>query len=280
MVRVLCVSLRAGGGSTGAALRQLGYRVFTVELTFQQRRLPTQWARVLSLREHFSEKLLEGFDASAGLPAAAVWDRVLAKSPAYTKVVLVDTGDEAARAAWAAEFHSATLPAAHSLLAEGGRSQIGREWAEFFRELWPRELLCATPEETAAAVEKFEALVREAVHPKQLLVFRPSEGWGPLCDFLDVPPPDAPFPPEGPSDAEFLATMEHRLRRAGRLSKMVQAAMLAVVLWYTAPMWIAGLRRPGEVVPAAIEELRRDYEQAYGKGPTVPPVAGGNSRAE
>jgi hypothetical protein len=36
--------------------------------------------------------------------------------------------------------------------------------------------------------------VKEAVPVSQLLVFKVSEGWEPLCAFLGVPVPDTPFP--------------------------------------------------------------------------------------
>ena len=36
--------------------------------------------------------------------------------------------------------------------------------------------------------------VRALVPPKQLLVFEVKEGWAPLCEFLQLPVPDIPFP--------------------------------------------------------------------------------------
>ena len=36
--------------------------------------------------------------------------------------------------------------------------------------------------------------VKTHVPDDQLLVFEVAEGWEPLCDFLDVPVPDEPFP--------------------------------------------------------------------------------------
>jgi hypothetical protein len=36
--------------------------------------------------------------------------------------------------------------------------------------------------------------VRALIPPDQLLVFQVKEGWGPLCNFLDLPVPDGPFP--------------------------------------------------------------------------------------
>ena len=36
--------------------------------------------------------------------------------------------------------------------------------------------------------------VKATIPPEQLLVFQAKEGWEPLCNFLDVPVPDGPFP--------------------------------------------------------------------------------------
>jgi len=33
-----------------------------------------------------------------------------------------------------------------------------------------------------------------SIPPERLLVFKVQEGWEPLCDFLDLPVPDIPFP--------------------------------------------------------------------------------------
>jgi hypothetical protein len=38
------------------------------------------------------------------------------------------------------------------------------------------------------------ARVEEAVPKERLLIFRPSDGWDPLCRFLDTTPPDIEFP--------------------------------------------------------------------------------------
>lgn len=45
-----------------------------------------------------------------------------------------------------------------------------------------------------AAYERHNAAVVAHVAPANLLVFRPDDGWGPLCAFLDVPAPEEPFP--------------------------------------------------------------------------------------
>jgi hypothetical protein len=37
-------------------------------------------------------------------------------------------------------------------------------------------------------------MVQSEIAPERLLVFQVSEGWGPLCRFLGVDEPGAPFP--------------------------------------------------------------------------------------
>jgi len=46
--------------------------------------------------------------------------------------------------------------------------------------------------------------VKRAIPPERLLVYEAGQGWAPLCKFLGVPIPDAPYPSEN-SKAEFMA---------------------------------------------------------------------------
>lgn len=45
-----------------------------------------------------------------------------------------------------------------------------------------------------AVFERHNEEVKRRVPPERLLVYEVSEGWGPLCTFLDVPEPEGPFP--------------------------------------------------------------------------------------
>ncbi len=49
-------------------------------------------------------------------------------------------------------------------------------------------------ESSIAAYRANNAKVRATVPADRLLVFTPADGWGPLCGFLGVALPDAPFP--------------------------------------------------------------------------------------
>ncbi len=46
----------------------------------------------------------------------------------------------------------------------------------------------------AAAIARYEAEVQRIVPADRLLVWSVSDGWEPLCEFLEVPVPDMPFP--------------------------------------------------------------------------------------
>lgn len=50
------------------------------------------------------------------------------------------------------------------------------------------------PDVLLAAYRQRTEEVREAVPADRLLVFDVADGWEPLCEFLDVPVPDQPFP--------------------------------------------------------------------------------------
>ena len=69
--------------------------------------------------------------------------------------------------------------------------------------------------------------VREHVPPDKLLIFQVKEGWEPLCTFLDVPVPDAPFPHV--NDRETMLKRFKQMRLA-LIGLPVGLAMVATVL--------------------------------------------------
>jgi hypothetical protein len=48
--------------------------------------------------------------------------------------------------------------------------------------------------ELIRAYEAHIERVRETVDPSRLLMWSLTEGWAPLCDFLDLPEPSEPIP--------------------------------------------------------------------------------------
>jgi Sulfotransferase domain len=58
-----------------------------------------------------------------------------------------------------------------------------------------------TPELMIAQMERHNDEVKRVVPSDRLLVWEVGEGWGPLCEFLELPVPDAPLPHANERDA-------------------------------------------------------------------------------
>jgi hypothetical protein len=82
------------------------------------------------------------------------------------------------------------------------RCHVDAKWQgylELMEEMWEQSGLISsgadtTSESMQAAMERFNAEVQENVPADRLLVWTVGDGWEPLCDFLELPVPDTPFP--------------------------------------------------------------------------------------
>ena len=82
------------------------------------------------------------------------------------------------------------------------------EWHAMVRELFSRHFTWPVDDEAAAkaAFERHNADVLARAPKDRLLVWRASDGWGPLCERLGVPVPAEPFPRVNTRE-EFLARL-------------------------------------------------------------------------
>ena len=69
-------------------------------------------------------------------------------------------------------------------------------WSETLREMWTVSGLLngkdTTDEWMIDAFDRHNAAVQAYVPADRLLVWRPQDGWEPLCEFLELPVPAAP----------------------------------------------------------------------------------------
>lgn len=65
-------------------------------------------------------------------------------------------------------------------------------------------------EKLISVFEAHNARVRAVIPPKRLLVYEVSQGWAPLCSFLNVPIPDGPMPKVN-STEEFQGRLAHEV---------------------------------------------------------------------
>jgi hypothetical protein len=108
------------------------------------------------------------------------------------------------------------------------RCRVDAKWRgyiELVDQMWRQSGLIPDGTETdtetmKAAMERFNAEVQETIPADRLLVWSVSDGWEPLCEFLELPVPDTPFPHLNDSkvfgerivDGALLALSEWRAR--------------------------------------------------------------------
>ena len=155
------------------------------------------------------DALFEGFEAQVDWPGAAFW-REIAAHFAEARVIL-SVRDAAG---WYDSLAATILP---FVAARGRHSPPHRnDMAEITERLLRRELGDPFDRDRAmAAYERRLAEVREAIPPERLLELPMGAGWGPLCEFLGRPVPDAPYP-SGNTAAEFRARIARGLVPNGR----------------------------------------------------------------
>lgn len=131
------------------------------------------------------DAIFAGFRSTCDYPSASYWREIAAHFP-QAPVVLVtrdpdrwfDSVSETIFSPWMQDAHLGTPE--HELMQETIFAHIGGDVTDrvFLTEWYRRR----------------NAAVMEELPPERLLHFDPRDGWEPLCAFLGVPVPDAPFP--------------------------------------------------------------------------------------
>jgi hypothetical protein len=184
---------RTGTLSTKAALETLGlgpcHHMMELFESPEQVRI---WTEVARRRTTDWEAVFAGYRSQVDFPGGRVWQQTIDAFP-DAKVVHTERPEEA----WWASFSATVLKvwANHARLTRNMPPHI----QEIFARLTPfyiDDTFGGMPDKATAiaAYRRNNRLVRERVAADRLLVFTPSDGWGPLCGFLGVAVPEAPFP--------------------------------------------------------------------------------------
>ena len=108
--------------------------------------------------------------------------------------------------AWEASMRQTVWAVRHGesliRLLSSAQALVNPQWQGFIkmidRLLWQERGTFAsghqTPEDLIGKMERHNEEVTRNVPPERLLVWSAAEGWEPLCEFLDLPVPDMPFP--------------------------------------------------------------------------------------
>ena len=215
---------RTGTLTQKVALEMLGfapcYHMVNVLMDLD---LAPLWGRALAGDEPWDE-IFDGFVATVDWPGSFFYRELIETYP-EAKVLLSTRDSEA----WERSMRDTIFGLfygdnmMHDLSNARGRiDQKWRGYLDMMEGMWEQSGLISdgaatTSESMRSAMERYEQEVQANVPSDRLLVWSVQEGWEPLCEFLEVPVPDTPFPRLNDS-AEF----------AGRI---FDGALLALQEW-------------------------------------------------
>ena len=157
------------------------------------------------------DKALEGHRSTVDWPGTYFWRELTGKHP-DAKVVLTVRDPQK----WYDSAHSTIFQAARNAPREGDDS-VAAGLGMIRALIWEGTFggRFADREHAVRVFTEHNEAVRREVPADRLLEFEVAQGWQPLCDFLGVPVPDAPFPRANDS-ATFQARIRER-QSAGKL---------------------------------------------------------------
>ena len=189
---------RTGTHSLKAALEQLlgGKCHHMIEVFAHPDEVPV-WTDAIEGRPVDWSKLLEGYTSMVDWPGASFWREILAANP--DALVLLSVRDPES-------WYRSAMDTIYAGLARPD-SEIG-PWMVSMKKLMG-DRFCNDFGNKDAMIAAFLAhneQVRAEAPASQLLEWEPADGWGPICERLEVAVPDEPFPVTN-TTPEFRAMM-------------------------------------------------------------------------
>jgi hypothetical protein len=147
------------------------------------------------------DEVFAGFQATVDWPGGYFWQELMDYYPDAKVLLSVRDAEK-----WEPSFRETiwNMCFGESLirLISSARGQVDPQWSRYLqlvdRMFWSDQGTFAagheTPEQLMAQFERHNEQVKAVVPSERLLVWSVTEGWEPLCDFLDVPVPSEPLP--------------------------------------------------------------------------------------
>jgi sulfotransferase family protein len=185
-LQVIGVGLgRTGTLSLKIALEQLGLGpcYHMAELMMNPERAPL-WVAAADGKPDW-EAVFKGYSSSTDYPACLYW-RELAVAYPSAKLILTKRDKDK----WFESTQATIFSEPMSARIRGTPMEPFFEktvWRDFGARIHDRGFM-------TTYFEKHNAAVEAGVEKKRLLVYDVAQGWAPLCEFLGVAAPDAPFP--------------------------------------------------------------------------------------
>ncbi len=189
----------AGFGRTGtlsfkAALEQLGfgpcYHMHEVRKNEGHDRM---WKAAAEAGDYAWPELLGDYRSAVDWPASYFWRQLAAAYPDAKVILTVRDPDR-----WYDSISKTILPS----LSRPRKDPDDPRMASY---IILERIFSGRLDDRAHAIDVFNANTRAVeteIPPERRLTYQASDGWQPLCRFLDVPVPDTPYPNVN-STAEF-----------------------------------------------------------------------------
>jgi len=131
------------------------------------------------------DKIYSGYSATVDNPGCNYWKELAAHYP-EAKVILTTRDTNT--------WFESTNETIHSV--EFARFMKNSPFGEMIQKtMWDRmENRMQDRDFMMKFFDKRSAEIIDSIPPKRLLVYQVSDGWEPLCEFLDLPAPDTDFP--------------------------------------------------------------------------------------
>jgi hypothetical protein len=209
---------RTGTTSLKAALERLGLGpcFHGRHVLDHPERLP-RWLTAASGEPVDLANLFAGYNSTTDWPGAAFWRDLSQRFPQAKVILTVRDADSwydsIARTSYAL-FGSRSDPRAKRARQVVPGLDVMTDFTR--RLVWDGPFFGGRFEDRDHAIAAFEAhnaAVRREVPADRLLVCEPGVGWQTLCDFLEVPVPDEPYPHLN-DPAAFWARVESRMAEA------------------------------------------------------------------
>lgn len=145
------------------------------------------------------DALFAGFSSTVDWPSTRFWRELIAR---YPDARVIHTTREPA--SWAKSFDDTIATRIDS--DEPPPAHL-KDWLAMVRLLLREQTFGGRMRDRDRVIEVFkdhDAEVRRTIPASRRLDYDVREGWAPLCEFLNVPVPDAPFPKTNTTD-EFQA---------------------------------------------------------------------------
>jgi hypothetical protein len=170
--------------------------------------LVAQWRQVYA-GELPAGEALSGFGSTVDWPGSFYYEQLMETFPEAKVLLSVRDGE-----AWELSMRQTIYDVLYgdSLMNDlsRARARVDTEWRaynELMGAMWADAGIdggAAAPGSLAALMQRHNERVIATVPSERLLVWSARDGWEPLCAFLGIPVPEAPFPRL--NDSDFFAT--------------------------------------------------------------------------